>query len=42
MSFKVIATGGLAKLICKQTRIIDKIDDKLTLKGLRIIGELNV
>jgi len=42
VSFKVIATGGLAKLICKQTTIIDKIDDKLTLKGLRIIGELNV
>lgn len=36
---KVIATGGLAKLICKYTRVVDKIDEKLTLKGLRMIGE---
>ena len=36
---KVIATGGLAKLICKHTKIVDKIDDKLTLKGLALIGE---
>lgn len=36
---KVIATGGLAKLICKFTKVIDKIDQKLTLKGLKIIGE---
>ncbi|MGB9612636.1 MAG: type III pantothenate kinase [Candidatus Margulisiibacteriota bacterium] len=38
-SAKVIATGGLAKLICKYTRIVDKIDPKLTLKGLKIAGE---
>ncbi|MBN3032918.1 MAG: type III pantothenate kinase [Candidatus Saganbacteria bacterium] len=37
---KVIATGGLAKLICKYTSIVDIIDDKLTLKGLRLISEL--
>jgi type III pantothenate kinase len=36
---KVIATGGLARLICKYTRVVDKIDEKLTLKGLRMIGE---
>lgn len=36
---KVIATGGLAKLICKYTEVVDKIDDKLTLKGLALIGE---
>jgi type III pantothenate kinase len=36
---KVIATGGLANLICKHTDVIDKIDQQLTLKGLRIIGE---
>ena len=35
---KVIATGGLARLICKQTRVIDIIDDKLTLKGLRLLA----
>jgi type III pantothenate kinase len=36
---KVIATGGLAKLICKYTKVVDRIDAKLTLKGLRLIGE---
>lgn len=36
---KVIATGGLAKLICKYTRVVDRIDTKLTLKGLQMIGE---
>jgi len=36
---KIIATGGLAKLICKYTSVVDRIDDKLTLKGLQMIGE---
>ncbi len=36
---KVIATGGLAQLICKETGVIDIIDDKLTLKGLRLIAD---
>jgi len=36
---KVIATGGLAQLICKYTTVVDRIDDKLTLKGLRIIAD---
>ena len=35
---KVIATGGLARLICKHTDVIDIIDEQLTLKGLRLIG----
>ncbi|MFA6169777.1 MAG: type III pantothenate kinase [Candidatus Margulisiibacteriota bacterium] len=35
----VIATGGLAKLICKYTPVVDIIDLDLTLKGLRIIAE---
>lgn len=38
---KVIATGGLARLICQYTRVVDKIDDKLTLKGLQIVGEID-
>jgi len=38
-SIKVIATGGLAKLICKYTKVVDRIDNKLTLKGLQIIEE---
>jgi pantothenate kinase type III len=33
---KVIATGGLARLICKYTDVIDIIDADLTLKGLKL------
>ncbi|OGB90166.1 hypothetical protein A2625_04205 [candidate division WOR-1 bacterium RIFCSPHIGHO2_01_FULL_53_15] len=36
---KVIATGGLAPLICKYTGAIDRIDTKLTLEGLLLIGK---
>lgn len=36
---KVIATGGLALLIAKETKIFDQIDPFLTLKGLRIIAD---
>lgn len=38
---QVIATGGLAKLIGKNCDLIDKIDPLLTLKGLKIIYNLN-
>ncbi len=34
---KVIATGGLAKVIAKGTKIFDYVDQDLTLKGLNII-----
>jgi type III pantothenate kinase len=37
----VVATGGLAHSIAKETAVIDKVDDFLTLDGLRIIYELN-
>lgn len=37
--FQVIATGGLAKLVCKYTTVVDRIDNDLTLTGLRMIGE---
>lgn len=33
----VIATGGLAKLISKETKVIDKVDPDLTLEGLKIL-----
>lgn len=33
----VIATGGLANLISKETKVIDKVDSDLTLEGLRIL-----
>ena len=38
---KVIATGGLAKVIARETRDIDVVDPDLTLTGLRMIYELN-
>ena len=37
----VIATGGLARLVAAETKCIDKIEDMLTLEGLRIIYNLN-
>jgi len=38
---KVIATGGIADLVVKQTTQIDIVDRTLTLKGLKLIYELN-
>ncbi len=40
-TIRVIATGGLAELIAKETKTIEKIVPELTLEGLRIIWELN-
>jgi len=37
----VLATGGLANVIAPETKTIEKIEDMLTLDGLRIIYELN-
>ena len=38
----VIATGGLAPLIAKETEVIDHVDELLTLKGLLYLYKLNV
>jgi len=38
---RVIATGGLAQTIARETDVIDVVDPWLTLHGLRIIYELN-
>jgi len=38
---RVIATGGLARIIANETNVIDVVDPWLTLHGLRIIYELN-
>ncbi len=38
---KVIATGGLARLIASESETIDEINGLLTLEGLRIIYERN-
>jgi len=37
----VVATGGLAELICEGTRTVDHVDPYLTLWGLKIIYERN-
>ena len=38
---KVIATGGLADLIARETKVIDVLAPWLTLDGLRILWDLN-
>jgi type III pantothenate kinase len=38
---KVVATGGLARLIAGESELIDEINAQLTLDGLRIIYERN-
>ena len=38
---RVVATGGMARLIASDTDAIDILDGLLTLKGLRIIYERN-
>ncbi len=37
----VIATGGYAQLIAKESKTIDKVNPELTLQGIRIIHDLN-
>ena len=38
---RVIATGGMARMIASETSTIDIIDGQLTLKGLRLLYERN-
>ena len=38
---KVIATGGFARMVAKESKTIDKVDHFLTLTGLRVIYERN-
>lgn len=40
-NLKVVATGGLGRLIASETKAIDVYDSSLTLDGLRIIYEKN-
>lgn len=40
-NIKVIATGGLSRLITPETQVIDEVNGFLTLEGLRIIYEKN-
>jgi type III pantothenate kinase len=38
---RVIATGGMAGLIAAETSVIELVDQRLMLEGLRMIHELN-
>lgn len=38
---RIVATGGLARLIAPQTESIEVVDDDLTLTGLRLLHERN-
>ncbi|MGB6066684.1 MAG: type III pantothenate kinase [Desulfomonilaceae bacterium] len=38
---KVIATGGLARVLSAETTLVDEIDDDLTMEGLRILYQRN-
>jgi type III pantothenate kinase len=38
---KVIATGGLAEIVAQETDVIQFVDPWITLKGLRLIYEMN-
>jgi type III pantothenate kinase len=38
---RVIATGGYADLIARETTVIEAVDRHLTLHGLRLIRDLN-
>jgi type III pantothenate kinase len=40
-NMKVIATGGLAELVAKETQVIQHVDLWLTLDGLRLVYEMN-
>ena len=37
----VIATGGMATIVADWTKVIDIVNPRLTLEGIRIIYELN-
>jgi type III pantothenate kinase len=39
---KVVATGGLARVISAQTKLVEEVDDDLTLEGLRILYNRNI
>jgi type III pantothenate kinase len=38
---KVIATGGIAQILARETDIFETVDQMLTLNGLRLIYDLN-
>ncbi len=38
---RVVATGGLSRVIAKETTVVDTVNPQLTLIGLRLIHEMN-
>jgi type III pantothenate kinase len=40
-NLKVIATGGLASLICEESETIEHVEEFLTLEGLMLIHKRN-
>jgi type III pantothenate kinase len=38
---QVIGTGGLVEVVARETKVIQRSDPWLTLRGLRIIWDLN-
>ncbi len=40
-SARVVATGGWAHLLAKETRVFDAVDENLTLTGLRMIHDMH-
>ena len=42
MNLKVVATGGLGRIIANETDTIDVYDSSLTLDGLKIIYDKNI
>lgn len=39
---KVVATGGLARIISAHTQLVDEVDDDLTMDGLKILYKRNL
>ena len=40
-AINVVATGGLAEIVCQQSKTVKFIDPYLTLDGLKILAKLN-
>jgi type III pantothenate kinase len=38
---RVIATGGFAEMIAKETAVVDEVNPDLTLIGLRLVYQMN-